>query len=281
MSSFLPLQESPVPDHARSLIDTFMHDSYWIWTSENSSLYPPPLAPGNSQRAFRRTWINSSPSSKVASSTTILITADNSFELFVNGALLHAQNSSHVWHTPLLFTVPISADVPDKVTYAIRAVNAFSDSGAPLASAAGVRATIKIDFSSPSNAPSEVFHTGPNQNWVSSHIFGSGWEQAQFDDSQWEAAKEMPATVNGGPVWWMMNQPTQLNFATSVPSTLSSDCPAPTPSDSPIVDAGSRITFLRGELAGTLFGVILVAGSLGALVSFLMVRRRYTLGKVF
>ncbi|KAJ3543319.1 hypothetical protein NMY22_g3190 [Coprinellus aureogranulatus] len=186
--SYLPLQQSELPITSWSLITTFLNTSSWIWAPEHPTLYPPPLAPGSSQRAFRFSYTNSFPLSKTASSTTIVITADNYFELFVNGILLHAADPQHHWEFPLLFTVPIEESPSHKVTYAIRAINAYNEQGAPDPSFAGLRAAIQIDFSSPSNPDgtpptSEVIYTGGDRNWRSSHVFGSGWEQPEFDDA--------------------------------------------------------------------------------------------------
>ncbi|KAJ3546820.1 hypothetical protein NMY22_g1904 [Coprinellus aureogranulatus] len=213
------LQDAQIPPSASTLIQGFVQTSNWIWTPEHATLYPPPLAPGASQRAFRYSWTNPSPSTQAASSTTIVISADNYFELFVNGVLLHAADPKHSWESPLLFTVPVQDTPPRRVTYAVRAVNRYSDQVPTDPSPAGVRAAFRIDFSPlDSSAPAlpQFFYTGGNHSWRSSHVFGNGWEQPNFDDAGWEAAKDMPIAAKSE-IWGALSEPTRLYFAQSVP----------------------------------------------------------------
>ncbi|KAJ3543323.1 hypothetical protein NMY22_g3189 [Coprinellus aureogranulatus] len=288
--SYLPLQDSEVPANASSLIDTWAKTAAWIWTKEENT---GSLAPRNSQRAFRRTWTNTAPSLRSISSTTIMISADNYFELFVNGILLHQIQSDDYWRRPLLFTAAV---IGDSITYAVRAVNADDAFQGP--TPAGLRAAIRIDFASSSASyPPEMFYTAASQNWTSSHLFGYRWEQPEFDDSRWDVVEEMPnpTTFNETAVTW---EPARLQYALQVP-TGGVACPPlpiptspgvgsapPSPMDPSEVGFGmtwasSTLMLARGQFAGIIAGVAVGAALLGALVSFLLVRRRYTQGKVF
>ena len=285
--SFLPLQDQPVPSNTSTLISTLQTTASWIWPDEDSNLYPPPQAPGNVQRVFRKTWANSAPSSKTAEETTIAISADNSFELFVNCVLLHPQDDNHAWEKPLLFSVPVSGN---RVTYAVRAVNRYGDSGAPAFSAAGLRAAVRVSFtaSSGSVAP-ETFHTGSDQTWLSTRIFGSGWEQPGYDDSQWPAATTMPESVNGTLVWGAVSTPEKLNLATAIPQMASGGVvtivAAPTGTAQGITGGNGTgangIVLSNAQLAGMVVGITLGAALIGALVSYLLTRRRYVRGKMY
>ncbi|KAJ3493568.1 hypothetical protein NMY22_g20193 [Coprinellus aureogranulatus] len=212
--TYSPLQELAVPANASSLIDTWMTKAAWIWTTEDPEFYHPAAAPPQSQRAFRRTWVNNSPSSRTASSTTILIAADNFFELFVNGILLHRAETGEHWRTPLLYTVPVTGD---SVVYAVRAVN--GDEGIPANfSGAGLRAAIRIEFTSPSSSsppsPAEEFYTTADRNWMCSHIFGDGWEQPGFPEEKWNVAGEKQRSEAPNE---QVYPPTRLNLALAMP----------------------------------------------------------------
>ncbi|TEB24837.1 hypothetical protein FA13DRAFT_1817717 [Coprinellus micaceus] len=113
--TYLPLKETAIPQEATGLINTFLSSSSWIWPIEDTNIYPPPLVPGNVQRAFRQTWTNTSPSSRTPSSVYIAITADNHFELFINGALVRELSLEDDWESAFLFSVPATTD---RVTFA-------------------------------------------------------------------------------------------------------------------------------------------------------------------
>ncbi|KAJ3539063.1 hypothetical protein NMY22_g4896 [Coprinellus aureogranulatus] len=280
--TYAPLQELAVPANASSLVDTWMTKAAWIWTTEDPE-----------------TWVNNSPSSRTASSTTILIAADNFFELFVNGILLHRADTGEHWRTPLLYTVPVTGD---SVVYAVRAVN--GDEGIPANfSGAGLRAAVRIDFTSPSPlsppSPAEEFYTTADRNWMCSHIFGDGWEQPGFPEEKWNVAGEKQRSEAPNE---QVYPPTRLNLALAMPTAgcsaqqslipppppppCSAATAAPFPSDPSLGDSnlthsGSGFWLSTGQFAGGLVGVILGSAMIGALISFVLVRRHYTLGKVF
>ena len=205
----LPLQETAIPQEVSNLINIFLTSSSWIWPVEDRNLYSPPLAPGNVRRAFRQTWTNTSPSSRKASSMMIAITADNHFELFVNGTLAHELSLDDSCSSPFLFSVPISGD---RVTVAVRAMNRYAVGAQAAPSPAGVREAIQINFASAgSGAPApEVFFTGSDKAWVSSRVFGNGWQQPGYSDGDWTPAEVMPQSANGTVVWGPMNAPDRI-----------------------------------------------------------------------
>ncbi|KAG6839358.1 hypothetical protein C0991_003367, partial [Blastosporella zonata] len=77
-------------------------DSAWIWSSEAG----PPSAPPQ-PRAFRKTV--STPSGKTLKSALLLLTVDDGFTLYVNGALVGASpDETDIWKSAQQFTVPLS-----------------------------------------------------------------------------------------------------------------------------------------------------------------------------
>ncbi|KAJ3493567.1 hypothetical protein NMY22_g20194 [Coprinellus aureogranulatus] len=148
-----------------------------------------------------------------------------------------------------------------------------------------------------------MFSSTAGQNWTSSHIFGHGWEQPGFDDSGWDAAYETPNptpfSLNGTDVTW---EPERMMYAVEMPTGGgggSGGCAGPVPaapavstgvgtspspsdpfSGSALSDGDTGFYLSRGEFAGGLVGVVIGAGVIGALISFLLTRRRSTSGKV-
>lgn len=218
----------------------------------------------------------------------IIITADDYFELFVNGMLLHAAVPGIVdaWATPRMFRVPLREGLPlGGVTYAVRAVNENNAKNLNDTSpnAAGFRAAIQIDFAS--SAVPVILNTVVGEGWRSSHIFGSGWEQPGFDDGDWELAKAMPTIWRGtnDPVWDVMNEPSKLHVAKSLPPSGVS-IGAPTPSD-PLAsglpaspsEPPSNLARQQGEVSGLLVGAAFSVFLFSFVFSWLLLRlRRFT-----
>lgn len=140
------------------------------------------------------------------------------------------------WSSPFLFSTPISSD---RFTVAVRAINRYAVPAAP--NPAGVRAAIQINFTSPRSRapPPEVFFTGSDKTWVSSRIFGNGWQQPGYSDGDWTPAEVMPQSANNTVVWGPMNAPDRLWFATSGPQPGTLNCDASNGNGNGVGPAGS------------------------------------------
>jgi hypothetical protein len=149
----------------------------WIWTSEASTSQ----APGE-PRAFR--IVKPTPADKTATSADILITADDSFALTVNGAPVGAtEGAVNEWQQSHLYEVDLNGA---SNVFAVRTTNGAG-------SAAGLIAKIRIHYS---DATSTIFTTGTD--WKSSKVITPGFEQPAFDDSEWAPAV-VQANYGSGP----------------------------------------------------------------------------------
>ncbi|KAF5341091.1 hypothetical protein D9611_006147 [Ephemerocybe angulata] len=262
------------------ILDVFSRNSSWVWVEEENYVNNGPNAPGNEQRAFRKTFINNDIS-KIPVSTTIVLTVDNYFALYVNGILLHAVNATDSWQEAFAFTVPISGA---RTLYALRAINKLGDTGAP-SSYAGFRAAVRIKYN---DGSSQIFQTGMDQTWLGNKLFGEGWEQPEYDDRDWKAAKVLDDRFKTS-IWAQTSDPTPKKIL------VASDIPALPPSSTVVwkevstdtsqnLDStstsqsravGSHTDITKAQLAGSLIGAILIASILSAMVTFLFTRRRY------
>jgi hypothetical protein len=119
----------------------------WIWTNEVVNT----LAPAG-PRAFRRKY--TPPAGQTATSATIIITADNEYDLYVNGVLVGSGNN---WEVAQTYTVNLAPAT--SVVFAVYAVN--------LDLAAGVLASIQVNSaSSECNCTSSAFLM-TDTNWKS------------------------------------------------------------------------------------------------------------------
>ncbi|TEB24843.1 hypothetical protein FA13DRAFT_1279708 [Coprinellus micaceus] len=285
--SYLPLSTSstsPKDQESGGIIDTFLRKSVWVWPEEGG--YPAPMVPGDEQRAFRKTL--SIPRRKEAKSTTIVITVDNYFQLYVNGVLLHEADRTHDWGKPIAFTVPVSGE---KVVYAVRAINKYADIGLWQPSPAGLRMGVEVHYTD--GTTSGVSFTGQDKSWLSERLFPEGWEEPEFDDRRWKPAQVMPNAFANGPVWGSLERPHKLWVATTLPPanptfaqpTLPPDLPAiATPAPTAHLGLSEHAmklqnAFSSGEYAGFAVGLCLGAVLASTILTFMFSRRRIREGK--
>ncbi|KAF9490036.1 lectin [Pleurotus eryngii] len=141
--------------------------SNWIWTFDNVG----GNAPAGS-RAFRKT-INQC--TKVAVCATVLISADDHYTLYVNGATVGSGSS---------FSAADAYTIPNLLpTFNTFAINATNNAGP-----AGVIATIFITYRDGSN---ETVVT--DGSWKAALTLPQGFESSSFDDSAWQNAKVVGA----------------------------------------------------------------------------------------
>lgn len=139
----------------------------WIWTSDATTSG----APGE-PRAFRRTV--PTPDGKAATSADVLITADDSFRLFVNGELVgETEGAENEWQSSKLYTTDLD---PQRNVFAVQTTNS---PGSP----AGLIATIRIRYDDGSE---DLVRTGTD--WLASKTIPAGFAEPGFDDSAWPEA---------------------------------------------------------------------------------------------
>ena len=161
------------PDDADALT---LDGASWIWTPESTS--PPPAE----DRAFRTT--STTPAGKTATGAEILITADDSFRLWVNGRLLGSSSGAeNEWQQSRRFETELE---PDRNVFAVRTTNG---PGSP----AGLIAKVRVRYA---DGTTSTFATGTD--WKASKIFPADFWQPAFDDSSWGTAAQL-ATYGGGP----------------------------------------------------------------------------------
>lgn len=150
----------------------------WIWTPEAST----GSAPGE-DRAFRSTRVT--PAGTTAETADILITADDSYRLWVNGALIGAtEGAVNEWQQSHLYEGVSLEDASN--VFAVRTTNGAG-------SAAGLIAKIRIHYA---DGTSAIVTTGTD--WKASKTIDAGFQQPGFDDSAWGAAVQQ-AVYGSGP----------------------------------------------------------------------------------
>ena len=148
----------------------------WIWTPESTS--PPPAE----DRAFRST--RTTPAGTTATGAEILITADDSFRLWVNGRLLGSSSGAeNEWQQSRRFETAVE---PDRNVFAVQTTNG---PGSP----AGLIARVRMRYA---DGTTSEFATGAD--WKASKIFPADFWQPAFDDSGWGTAAQL-ATYGDGP----------------------------------------------------------------------------------
>ncbi|KAJ6589683.1 hypothetical protein B0H19DRAFT_1014757 [Mycena capillaripes] len=141
--------------------------STWIWTNDTSNDVSPP-----GTRAFRQDF--TPPAGKTPDFTDIIITANESFTLYVNGQELVAganHNFAYAFRTPLLGTGPS--------VFAVTGVSGSSVNS----TLAGLLVAIQVTYKDGST-DAIVSDT----NWRASTSVPDGYQMVNFDDSSWSAA---------------------------------------------------------------------------------------------
>jgi alpha-L-rhamnosidase len=159
------------------LTDLTFDGASWIWTPEASTA----VAPAE-DRAFRTT--RTSPAGKTATNAEVLITADDSYRLSVNGRVLgETAGANNEWQQSHLYETALR---PDRNVFAVRTTNG---EGSP----AGLIAVIRTTYA---DGTTSTFTTGPD--WKASKTVPAGFAEPDFDDSAWGNAVEQ-AAYGGGP----------------------------------------------------------------------------------
>lgn len=171
--------------------------SKWIWTNEINSAGN--TVPGS--RAFRRDFY--SPEGKQALSANILLTVDNAYTFYVNGAKVGAGTD---WTKAQAYCVRLK---PDCNVFAINGTNYNVATPGGL-NPAGVLAAIQIRYTD-----GFTQNIVSDSSWHVSKTVPAGFEQLRFDDSSWPAAT-VQANYGAAP-WRNIQIPPS---ASSTPLTL-------------------------------------------------------------
>ena len=146
----------------------------WIWTPETA----PPVAPPE-PRAFRLAHTAAKP----ATSAEIIITADDSYRLWVNGRLLgETAGAENEWQQSRRFETALDAA---RNVIAVRTTNG---PGSP----AGLLAKIRIRYA---DGTDEILSTGTA--WKAAKTFPEDFWRPDFDDSGWAPAVVQAAYGSG------------------------------------------------------------------------------------
>ncbi|MEY4916421.1 MAG: hypothetical protein RL616_334, partial [Verrucomicrobiota bacterium] len=141
----------------------------WIWFPEGNPAESAPVC----ERYFRRVF--ELPANETVSAATIEITADDQFDLYVNGQA--AGKGTH-WTEPGKFAIGVLLK-PGENILAVAARNVGNHPNP-----AGVLAKLKVEFKSGTPL---TFTTG--EGWKSATNAETGWTTLAFDDAAWTNAK--------------------------------------------------------------------------------------------
>ncbi len=160
------------PSQPDQVTDLTFTGARWIWTPE---------APAE-ERAFRSTRV--SPSGKAAVRAEVLITADDAYQLWVNGAKVgETEPYENGWQNSQFHEVEL---VAERNVFAVRASNG---PGSP----AGLIAVVRVTYA---DGTTSTFTTG--SDWKLSATVPADFADPDLDDSGWSAATEL-AVYGSGP----------------------------------------------------------------------------------
>ncbi|KAJ6512363.1 bacterial alpha-L-rhamnosidase-domain-containing protein [Mycena vulgaris] len=208
----------------------------WIWTSESD----PTNSPAG-DRAFRLTY--TSPAGKNAKSAIAVMTVDDRFTLYVNGAEVSASpNITDIWKSAQIVHVALNSSV-----------NLFAVLGTNLAvGAAGFIAAIQVTFD---DASTDIIAS--DSGWRAAAVIPTDFESPALDDSAWPFASSLGRY--GVSPW--TNQVGIAPQAAIIPSLTASNwiwAAEPNPPNAPPGDVAFRKTFLTRPGKTALSAVIIV-----------------------
>jgi len=156
-----------------------LSQAQWIWYPEGE----PAASALAGVRYFRRAF--ALPADRKMVRASVQLTADNAFELVVNGKSAGRGDN---------FTVPVTIDITGLLqggsnTLAVAATN-VGETPNP----AGLIAALKVEFAE--GAPLQIC---TDAQWKANVLKVAGWEQTGFDDAVWVPAKALGA--NGMSPW--------------------------------------------------------------------------------
>jgi alpha-L-rhamnosidase len=171
-------------DRSEGAGNTLLDRAQWVWFPEGD----PASGAAAGACYFRRAF--TLPADPKITKATIQMTADNAFELYLNGKKVGQGDD---WNMPVMLDLTESLHAGTNVL-AVAATNAGEDP-----SPAGLIAALSVEF-----AEGEPLVVRTATQWKCRREKTEGWETAGFDDSQWPAAKALGAFGTGP--WGQLNQ---------------------------------------------------------------------------
>ncbi|UCG15984.1 MAG: hypothetical protein JSV19_11890 [Phycisphaerales bacterium] len=173
----------PPPPHAppaQAELDTVTLDGCaWVWSPDVGSALS---APPGTQYFRRKVEI---PANRKVKRALLVMTADNVFELFVDGRkTASGDNWSRLW----------KIDLTDRLGPGFRQLAVAARNGADHPNPAGLIGRLRVDFEQ--GPPLTIDIDG---NWKTSSREQAGWTALTFDDRTWAVAK--PVLEFGGGPW--------------------------------------------------------------------------------
>src|SRR5688572_30524564 len=172
--------DAPPPGASDEAPELTLDDARWVWHTAEPPEAPPAegaeKAEGAKQewRYFRRTF--ELPADRAIASATLLLTADDHADVYVNGEKLGRAGN---WRR--LHRMEVGSLKAGRNTLAIAVDNAV---GSP----AALVGKLRVDFEE-----GEPLVLPIDASWKVSPTAAEGWETADFDDSAWPAATEIAA----------------------------------------------------------------------------------------
>ncbi len=166
-----------------------MSKATWIWSSSKG------IAGGGAVNFFRRSLdLDAQPAE-----ATICITADNGYELYVNGQRIGAElgYSKRAWGTVERFRVE---------PYMTLGRNVIAIRGESLGGSAGVVAAIHVRCQD-----GTTLDVVTDASWLAARSPKGKWASLDYDDSAWKPAAAI--TRMGGRPWGMLTPPNKLTDA--------------------------------------------------------------------
>jgi hypothetical protein len=162
----------------------------WVWFPEGNPAAAAPVA----TRHFRQTI--TIPADRKVKRARFVITADNAFELYVNGKPAGSGANFHQIS---------SVDIAKHLQPGVNVLAIVGINGSDTPNPAGLIGRYVIDFEQ-----GEPLTGAIDKNWKTNRQQVNGWKAAEFDDSNWVAAKEV-AGFGDAPWGMVAEQPVTLS----------------------------------------------------------------------
>ncbi len=177
-----------------------LNGSSWIWHSDADPARNAPVG----KRYFRK--LVSLPSGQVVAKAVFVGSADNSFELFINGRKAgQGDNSPEGWRNP------VELDVKPFLARGNNLIALIGENTPGVAiNPAGLIGVLQVEFASGKNLIVRL-----DKTWKSAEAAPGGWLDEAFDDSHWPPAKEI-AKFGRGP-WKSLSGNVTLSPVTADP----------------------------------------------------------------
>ncbi|KAJ6609104.1 hypothetical protein B0H10DRAFT_2065509 [Mycena sp. CBHHK59/15] len=187
LSYFPPVSMQPMPP----IVD--FSSASWIWTNEG------PTVPGEA-RAFRYTFTSSS--SQQAMFATVVVTCDNSYTFWLNGALVALSPTPANWQVAQRYVVPLQSTGSNLFAFA-----AYNDDVG--ATAAGLLVSVQVQLLTGSIGVTDTFTTDSTWMTLNGQPPPVNFHLPSFNDASWNRST-VYAQYGGGPWGSLVSIPSLL-----------------------------------------------------------------------